>query len=78
MRFFVKMNGNFTSTLRLAIAETNFEFVTCGTNVLQIAFLACNQIYDIFGFTIKDLCNGIRPTSTGASKAIGFLEIIVT
>ena len=51
------------------VAKTNFKFVTSGTNILQIAFLASNQTYDMFGFAIKNLCNRIRSTSTGASKA---------
>jgi len=78
MRLFVKMNSNFTSTFfgdhrRLVVAETNFKFVTCGTNILHIAFLARNQVDDIFRFTIKNLRNRIRPASTSASKAIRFL-----
>ena len=55
------------------VAETNFKFVTCGTNILLIAFLARNQVDDIFRLKIKNLRNRIRPASTSASKAIGFI-----
>ena len=52
------------------VAETNFKFVTCGTNILHIAFL------DTFRFTTKNLRNKKRPARTNASKAISFLSII--
>ena len=78
----MKMNSNFTSTFfgdrrRLVVAETNFKFVTCGPNILHIAFLKRNQVDDIFRFTIKNLRNRIRPASTSASTSaiIRFLKM---
>ena len=58
MRFFVKMNGNFTSTFfsnhgRLVVAKANFKFITSRTNILHVALLTRNQVDDIFGFTVN-------------------------
>ena len=83
MRLFVKVNGNFTTTFfsdhrRLVVAETNFEFISCGTNILHIALHACNQVNNIFGPTTENLRNRIRPASSSASKAISVFEIIAT
>ena len=71
MRFFVKMSSNFTSKFfsdhrGLVIAETNFKFISCGTDILRIAFLARNQVDDIFRFATTTLRNRIRPASARA------------
>ena len=78
MRFFVKMNGNFTSTFfsdhgRLVVAKANFKFITSGTNILHVALLTRNQVDDILRFTVKNLRNRIRSASAGTSKTITFL-----
>lgn len=83
MRFFVEVNGNFTRTFvsdhrRLVVAKTNFKFISCGTDILHIALLTCNQVNNIFGPTTENLLNRIRPASSSASKAIGVFEIIAT
>ena len=74
MRFFLKMATSqstfFGDHRRLVVAETNFKFMTSGTNILHIAFLSRNQVDDIFRFTTKNLRNRIRPASAGARKAI--------
>ena len=77
MRFFVKMNSNFTSTFlrdhgRLVVAETNFKFIASGTNILDIAFLARDQVNDIFRLTTKNLSNRISPASASTSETITF------
>ena len=78
MRFFVKLNGNFTSTFfsdhgRLVVVKANFKIITSRTNILHVALLTCNQVDDIFRFTAKNLRNRIRSASAGASKIITFL-----
>ena len=77
MRFFVKMNSNFTSTFlhdhgRLVVAEMNFKFIASGTNILDIAFLARDQVNDIFRLTTKNLSNTISPASASTSETITF------
>ena len=79
-RFFVKMNGNFTNTFfsdhtRFVVAKTNFEFITCGTNIQHIAFPEPSRIKDdIFRFTTENLRDRIlsASASASASKAISF------
>ena len=79
MRFFVEMDGNFTSTFfsdhrRLVVAETNFKFIASGTNILHITFLARDQVNDNVRFATKNLSNRISPASASASvsKTIAF------
>ena len=55
-----------------------FKFITCGTNILQIAFLACSQVDNIFRSTAENLRDRIRPASASASEVISFFEIIAT
>ena len=73
------MNGNFTNTFfsdhtRLVVAKTNFEFITCGTNIQHIAFPEPSRIKDddIFRFTTENLRDRILSASASASKAISF------
>ena len=75
MRFFVEMDGNFTSTFfsdhrRLVVAETNFKFIASGTNKLHITFLARDQVNDNVRFATKNLSNRISPASASASASV--------
>jgi len=75
------MNSNFTSTVfgdhrRLVVAETKFKFVTCGSNILHIAFLARNQPRE--AFWCAQLCTlNLMDSTKGASliPGIGFATI---
>ena len=49
-------SSNFTSAFfsnneRFVVTETNFKLITCGTTILHITFLACNQV-DTFGLQV--------------------------
>ena len=58
MRFFVKLNGNFTSTFfsdhgRLVVVKANFKIITSRTNILHVALLTCNQVDDILDLQLR-------------------------
>ena len=65
MSLFVKIDSacNFTRGLlyrrhsRLVVAESDLEFVGCGTNILNFTFITSDQINYIFRFTVNMLSN---------------------
>ena len=75
MSFFVKVYYNFTSVLLcthswLVVTKSDFELVGCGTNILDITFVAGDQVNYVLRFTIKLLSDRIAPPCSSARKII--------
>ena len=60
----------FSDHRRLVLAETNFKSITCGRNILHIAFLARNQIEDIFRLTMLFVVRAIRTVKNWDLKVV--------
>ena len=52
------------------VPKSNFKLVGCRTDILDIAFVTSDQIYNVLRFTMKLLSDRIAPACTGARKVI--------
>ena len=77
MSLFVKVYRNFTSVLLcthgwFVVSKSDFKLVSCGSYILDIAFITGDQVNNVFRFTMKVLSNKIFSACTSTRKMIGF------